>query len=753
MRYYQGGWTSGQARQGFVNGSATRGEITFDFAGSVDVSNINITGITLHFTVGSLGGAYTKYLYLHTGSYNGTSVGNYSFTGCYNTSKSKSFSASSNTSGFNVLKAYIEGGGTKLGVYTGSDRGSGSGKAYNYDYMNITAMSLVITYEYKKSVGSVASAKTGSSATLKITAYNSAYSHRATWKLGSWSTKQNVAAGATSTAVTIPHSALPNATSGTATVTLETLNGSTSLGSNTYSFSVTVPSGVVPSVGSLTASPVNSGASSTAFGWGLYIQNRTKAAVAMGSVSAGSGASITAYSLTSSPNVGSASTSSLTTGLLTTAGTVTFTAKVTDSRGRTATRTATITVQAYAPPQFTATPSVYRCTSGGTRDDINGTYARLTASFSFSSVNSRNSLTVKRVALNSVNTNLTSGTAVTIGAGALALDSSYAAVITLTDAVGSTSTYTLTVPSAAYVLHVRKGGKSLGIGMAAGTTNNQIDVGWLINSNKIIRTSEAFNKTSSGIDVTAADNGVSESKYPTAFRVLDANGKTYGYLNGAVYTSGKAGVYLQCQNYDSFGEQVGYGTLGVRIDKSGNVEYMISANAFLKTLGLGSSGALPITPGQGGTGQTSLQAARNAMGLGNTTGALPIANGGTGATAVASQTLTLTSDFKAYSAETLDDGEYLGVILYSLGPFVELFGTVSPKASLASGAEKTITTIPSGYRPRKGIVQLCQGSSGNSWMLQVATNGAVIFSRYRSGASYTSCGTNVWLPFHACWIK
>lgn len=42
-----------------------------------------------------------------------------------------------------------------------------------------------------------------------------------------------------------------------------------------------------------------------------------------------------------------------------------------------------------------------------------------------------------------------------------------------------------------------------------------------------------------------------------------------------------------------------------------------------------------IAPGQGGTGQTSLQATRNAMGLGNTSGALPIANGGTGATTVA----------------------------------------------------------------------------------------------------------------------
>ena len=51
-------------------------------------------------------------------------------------------------------------------------------------------------------------------------------------------------------------------------------------------------------------------------------------------------------------------------------------------------------------------------------------------------------------------------------------------------------------------------------------------------------------------------------------------------------------------------------------------------------LGLGNtSGAVPIA--NGGTGATTVAAARNALGLGNTSGALPIANGGTGATTVA----------------------------------------------------------------------------------------------------------------------
>lgn len=51
-------------------------------------------------------------------------------------------------------------------------------------------------------------------------------------------------------------------------------------------------------------------------------------------------------------------------------------------------------------------------------------------------------------------------------------------------------------------------------------------------------------------------------------------------------------------------------------------------------LGLGNTdGAIPIA--NGGTGATTVAGARNALGLGNTDGAIPIANGGTGATTAA----------------------------------------------------------------------------------------------------------------------
>ena len=471
---------SNGAYQGQLSGKDCGGEIGFNFSALGPRSNIAISAIKLTFHAGDKGGSYKKYLNLRIGGFNGSSatkVGAFGFSQLYNTTKSINFSASSNAAGFNTLKNYILGGGNTLNTYVGSTRGKSSSKSYDYDYMNVTSMSLEITYTYLKSTGSIETAQTGSDATLAITAYNSTYSHVVTWRMGGNSHSQSVAAGAASASYTIPHSWLPDAETGTATVELETLDGNgDSLGSNVYSFALSVPASVVPSIGSLTVAPVNAGASSAAAAWGLYIQGKTRAAAAIGNASAGSGATIAGYAISTSPSFGSAALSSLTTELLTAAGTVTITATVTDSRGRTATATATITVQAYAAPVFTATPAAYRCGQDGTRNDTGGVYAKLTAAFGCSSIldgsTEKNSFTVAKVTLNGVDTNLTSGVPAIIGAGALSVDSSYEAVITLVDAVGGTTTFTVTIPSAKYVLHVRKGGRSIGIFRAAGTTDD-----------------------------------------------------------------------------------------------------------------------------------------------------------------------------------------------------------------------------------------------------------------------------------------
>ena len=111
----------------------------------------------------------------------------------------------------------------------------------------------------------------GTAATLNITAYNSAYTHKVTWSFGSYSQVQNLAAGATSASYTIPLSwlnTIPSSTSGTAYVSLETIDASgNSLGTYSYAFTITVPASVVPSISTVGTAPINS--NSTLNSWGL----------------------------------------------------------------------------------------------------------------------------------------------------------------------------------------------------------------------------------------------------------------------------------------------------------------------------------------------------------------------------------------------------------------------------------------------------------------------------------------------------
>ena len=94
--------------------------------------------------------------------------------------------------------------------------------------------------------------------------------------------------------------------------------------------------------------------------------------------------------------------------------------------------------------------------------------------------------------------------------------------------------------------------------------------------------------------------------------------------------------------------------------------------------------ALPVA--NGGTGQTSLQAARNAMGLGNTTGALPVANGGTGAGNAASARTNLGLNDYITSAGTSGNWNYIkyasGLKICVLKPTE---ATIQSMATLAGG--------------------------------------------------------------------
>ena len=76
-----------------------------------------------------------------------------------------------------------------------------------------------------------------------------------------------------------------------------------------------------------------------------------------------------------------------------------------------------------------------------------------------------------------------------LGGGSLAVDASYEVTLTLTDTVGAVSTYNITVPSAAYIMHVKKGGKAVGFGTAAGA-DNTVTFGWPVRLNRALEVSQ-----------------------------------------------------------------------------------------------------------------------------------------------------------------------------------------------------------------------------------------------------------------------
>lgn len=495
VKYASGSsWTSGVARQGVYSTTRYEGAIQFSDLANFDMSNINITQIKMAVTFAKAGGASTKYLTFYksakssiTGSIasmRGDSIGKLSVGEAYNRSVNLYFNSTTNATLFNAFKNYFMAGNRILIIYVPSTRGTYDG-GYCYDYLGITALTMTFTFDYLQSDGALASTTVpaGSKATMNITAYNSAYSHKLTWKFGTHTSEQTLAAGATSSSLTIPLSwldVIPSATSGSASVVLDTLDASgNSLGTSTHNFTVTVPSSVVPSISSITAVPVNS--NSVINGWGLYVYSESQAKLTISGAAGKYGSSIKSYSITTDPSVGSSSLDSFTTGTLYRTGDITVTATVTDTRGRTATKTTSFHVHFYSNPYFLSL-TAYRCNSSGTQDDTGGTYAYLKAEFDCYDLNSNNSVTGNVVLSQvggtySTTSAITSGTGIILGGGNLAVDAVYEATFTLTDAVGETSTYVAEIGSAEYVIHIKNGGKAIGFGMAAGE-DETVSFGW-----------------------------------------------------------------------------------------------------------------------------------------------------------------------------------------------------------------------------------------------------------------------------------
>lgn len=101
----------------------------------------------------------------------------------------------------------------------------------------------------------------------------------------------------------------------------------------------------------------------------------------------------------------------------------------------------------------------------------------------------------------------------------------------------------------------------------------------------------------------------------------------------------------------------------------------------------------------------------------------------------------LTSEFTNYATNTTP--EYRKV-----GNCVEIRGCVKPTNTITASANGiTMFTLPTGYRPSKDVLEICQGSGRNIWLLTIKTTGLVTISRYGT-TSAIDIPTSAWLSFN-----
>lgn len=264
---------------------------------------------------------------------------------------------------------------TFSGSHVGTKSGSGSG---------------TLTTIPRASSMSVPNITIGNSETITISRASSAFTHTITVTFGSYS-KTIVSKGTgTSYSFTPPMewcNVLPNATSGTAVYKITTYNGSTTIGSKSYEKTLYVPSSVVPTVDLLSATEAVSGLASK-FDTFIYTKSKVKFNLN------GKGAySSTIKSYSTKFNGQTLIGSSPTSGYLQYYGELTVKITVTDSRGRSSTKTTSINVSNYTPPRIKGFSGFRANASGAEQED--GINLSINTQYSITSLNNKNDNTYK----------------------------------------------------------------------------------------------------------------------------------------------------------------------------------------------------------------------------------------------------------------------------------------------------------------------------------------------------------------------
>lgn len=473
LNYYDSKWgwkSEGTASQGQWDGTGVRTGVLY-FPGLAALKGKIINSVKLTATAGQTGygTATTKTVYIYNSASQGgikTSLNAGHRTG--NALGSCKAPMWDNTKTFDVafMAASIAAGYDTYCIYNGS--------SYT-DYLKWTAVTLEVDWQEPATQPSLSAAtvEMGKSVTINTSAVNSAYRHTLRYAFGGAS--GTIAAGIASSVSWTPPVSLanqiPSATAGSGRIYCDTYSGSTLLGTKSVSITLTVPGSVVPSAGTLSAALAEDTS-----GTGLYVKGMGKAKLTLSGASGAYGSSITSYTITGGG--WTATNGALTTGTLASAGDITFTATVTDSRGRKASTTRTISVIDYVKPGV-AVCDVYRCDADGNRKKA-GTYFAVEINASYSAITG-NTLSItaryKKQSESSYGTaaNVTNNGKTVIGGGNMGASTTYDVLVTVEDKYNSLPI--LRTLSTKSVLQSFKRSAGAAIGKVAELAN-WLDVAW-----------------------------------------------------------------------------------------------------------------------------------------------------------------------------------------------------------------------------------------------------------------------------------
>lgn len=322
-----------------------------------------------------------------------------------------------------------------------------------------TSNTALTTIPRASSITSVTGTALGSAVSVAISRASSSFTHKVEWKIGA-SAYVTASSNATTSASFTPAvsyaTQYPNSTRCACTVRVTTYNGSTQIGDSVTSGCwLDIPSSVIPTCSAITLTRVDNGVPSS---WGVYVQGYSKVTASISGTGI-HGSTISSYYISGAGK--STNSSSLTSGVLTSAGTYTFTAYVKDSRGRqSSSKTASVSVYDYYKPSISV--EAKRCTSDGTADS-SGTYLLVTCSYGYASVNGKNSRT-RSVSCNGVTTeDFSNGTPFVLNANC-SISAMYTVTATITDGLGNTTSTSVLIPTAERIFNVSKNGKAWAFG-------------------------------------------------------------------------------------------------------------------------------------------------------------------------------------------------------------------------------------------------------------------------------------------------